>query len=143
MSPCLTTGAASGSRSSWKTDQAHGRVASYHRPLGEQDSLACPHVYDLSPLLAPGTHRLTVLIDNANKPPVGDPHQLSEHTQTNWNGIFGWIELRVTPPIWIEDVQVYPDIAARKARVLVSRSAMSTGKAAEEENWACTSNTAV
>ncbi len=28
-------------------------------------------------------------------PPVGDPHQLSEHTQTNWNGILGRIELQV------------------------------------------------
>ncbi len=89
------------------------------QPLGDQDSLACPHVYDLSALLTPGTHRLTVLVDNAKKPLVGDPHQLSEHTQTNWNGIIGRVELRVTPPVWIDDVQVYPDTAGRKIHVRV------------------------
>ena len=87
------------------------------QPLGEQDSLACPHVYDLSTLLTPGTHRLTILVDNAKKPPVGDPHQLSDHTQTNWNGIIGRVELQISPPVWIEDIQVYPDIAGRKIHV--------------------------
>ena len=102
------------------------------RPLGDQDSLDCPHVYDLSALLAPGTHRLTVLVDNSKKPPVGDPHQLSENTQTNWNGIIGRVELRVTPPVWIDDIQVYPDIAERNARVRVAIG-NTTGKTAAGE----------
>ncbi|MFN8095008.1 MAG: hypothetical protein U0599_22800 [Vicinamibacteria bacterium] len=44
---------------------------------------------------------------------MGDPHQVSDHTQTNWNGVIGEVGLRVTDAVWLEDVQVYPDLAAR------------------------------
>ena len=84
--------------------------------LGERDSLVAPHEYVLPPLAA-GRHRLTVRVDNKALPPVGDPHQVSDHTQTNWNGVIGEIGLRVTDAVWLEDVQVYPDLAARKLRV--------------------------
>ena len=100
------------------------------KALGSQDSLACPHVYDLTAALTPGTHRLTILVDNSRRPPVGDPHQLSDQTQTDWNGIIGRLELRIMPPVWIEAVQVYPDVAGRKARVRVTVGNM-TGKTAE------------
>jgi hypothetical protein len=44
---------------------------------------------------------------------------VDERTQSNWNGIIGKIELRATDPVWIEDVQVYPDAARKQARVRV------------------------
>jgi hypothetical protein len=84
--------------------------------LGERDSLVAPHEYPL-PALEPGSHRITVRVDNSRRPPVGDPHQLSDHTQTNWNGVVGEVGIRVTDPVWIEDVQVYPDPVARRLRV--------------------------
>ena len=84
--------------------------------LGGRDSLVAPHEYVLPPL-APGRHRLTVRVDNKALPPVGDPHQVSDHTQTNWNGVIGEIGLRVTDSVWLEDVQVYPDLGAKKVRV--------------------------
>ena len=34
---------------------------------GTRNSLVAPHVYDLTRALTPGTHRLTVLVDNANR----------------------------------------------------------------------------
>jgi len=86
------------------------------QPCGEQDSLAAPHIYDLSALLTSGAHRLTVRVDNSRHPPVSG-HQLSDDTQTDWNGILGRIELQATDKIWLEDVQVYPDASARQARV--------------------------
>ena len=89
------------------------------QPVGRQDSLVAPHVYELGQLPA-GRHQLTLRIDNAVYPPIGDPHQISEHTQTNWNGIIGKIGLRVTDWIWIDDVQVYPDLFGHKIRVRVS-----------------------
>ena len=48
------------------------------------------------------------------------PHSLTDHTQGNWNGIIGDIELRNTAGVWINnsDVQVYPDVQ-KTARVLV------------------------
>lgn len=51
--------------------------------------------------------------------PLGDPHALTEETQTNWNGILGRIELQPTDPVWIQDVQVYPEVKDTKARVRI------------------------
>ncbi|MEI7732816.1 MAG: sugar-binding domain-containing protein [Verrucomicrobiota bacterium] len=72
--------------------------------LGEQDSLATPHEYTLN--AAPGEHRLTICINNKLHPPVNGGHQLSEDTQTDWNGIVGRIELRHTDAVWLKNVRV-------------------------------------
>jgi hypothetical protein len=96
--------------------------------VGEQNSLVAPHLYALGPL-KPGRHQLTLRIDNAEHPPIGDPHQISDQTQTNWNGVIGKLGLRATDPVWIEDIQVYPDRAARKVRLRVEIG-NSTGKPA-------------
>ena len=88
------------------------------RFAGMRDSLCVPHVYDLTGLLSPGKHRVTIRVDNSLKYDVGGAaHSTSEQTQTNWNGIVGRIELRATSPVWIDDVQVYPDLVKRTARV--------------------------
>jgi len=81
--------------------------------IGGDDSLSTPHEFDLSKKLTPGTHTITVLVDNAKLPPVGPCHQVDERTQTNWNGIVGRIELRATDKIWIDDLQAHPLHAAR------------------------------
>ena len=52
--------------------------------VGTQNSLTAEQEFDLGAALQPGPHRLTVCVDNATRPPVGDPHQLSDETQTNW-----------------------------------------------------------
>jgi hypothetical protein len=53
-----------------------------------QDSLCTPHLYDLSRLMTPGKHLLTIRVDNAMKYNVGvNAHSVSDHTQSNWNGI--------------------------------------------------------
>jgi hypothetical protein len=88
---------------------------------GMQDSLCTPHEYDLSSLLAPGKHRLTIRVDNRMKHNVGkDAHSVADHTQTNWNGIVGRIELMATDPIWIKDVQVYPNLSAKSIHIRVA-----------------------
>jgi hypothetical protein len=87
--------------------------------IGSRDSLSAPHVFDVTRAMTPGRHTLTVLVDNAKLPPVGPAHAVDERTQTNWNGIVGRMELRATDPVWIEDVQVYPDISNKTAAVRV------------------------
>jgi hypothetical protein len=88
---------------------------------GMQDSLCTAHQYDLSKLLTPGEHRLSIRVDNRIKINVGkDAHSVADHTQTNWNGIVGRIELAATDPVWIDDVQVYPDINNKTAKLLVA-----------------------
>jgi hypothetical protein len=85
--------------------------------VGGHDSLSAPHVFDLTASVKPGKQTITVLIDSAKLPPVGPAHQVDERTQTNWNGIVGRMELRATDPVWIEDIQVYPDTSNKNARV--------------------------
>ena len=46
-------------------------------------------------------------------------HSVSDHTQGNWNGIVGRLALEPRAPVWIDDVQVYPDVARKAARVVV------------------------
>jgi hypothetical protein len=67
--------------------------------------------------MTPGEHTITVLVDNARLPPVGPSHAVDERTQTNWNGIVGKMELLATAPVWLDDVQVYPDIESKQAVV--------------------------
>jgi hypothetical protein len=88
--------------------------------IGSKDSLGTAHVHELGVDLSPGTHRLTVRVDNRMIVDVGpNSHSVSDHTQGNWNGIAGRIELRATDPVWIDDVRVYPNVEDNTARVAV------------------------
>lgn len=98
-----------------RTKQSH--VWLDENDCGMQDSLCTPHLYDLSSVISGGNHLLTICIDNVNNPPLGETQQLTEATQTNWNGIVGAIQLQATDPVWIEDIQVYPNVAAKAAKV--------------------------
>jgi hypothetical protein len=96
---------------------------------GWDDTISTPQVYDLTDYLSPGKHTITVLTDNSKLPPGGPSHAVDERTQTNWNGIVGRIELQATDPVWIREVQVYPDVAnnTTKLRVVLGNT---TGLAA-------------
>lgn len=90
-------------------------------PAGMQDSLCTPQRHDLTDLMTPGPHVLTVRVDNSVKHDVGvNAHSVSDHTQSNWNGLIGKIELQATEKVWISDVQVYPDIRKKSAKLHVS-----------------------
>lgn len=95
--------------------------------VGTQNSLSVPHVYELSDWLSPGVHRLTICVDNTIKFKIGHTygdalwaHAYTDETQTNWNGIIGRLELSATDPVWIDAIQVYPDIAAHTVRLQVT-----------------------
>ena len=99
------------------------------RALGVRDSLSTPHVYDLGPGLAPGTHTLTLRADNRMIVDVGIwAHSVSDHTQGNWNGIVGRIELAATSPAWIDDVQAFPDLPRQTVRLAVRIGGSAAGK---------------
>ena len=90
------------------------------RRVGQQDGLCVPHEYDLGTGLTPGLHRLTIRVDNRVLVPVGDnAHSVTDHTQGNWNGLVGDLALHATEPVWIEDVQVFPDPTEHKVHVKV------------------------
>jgi len=90
------------------------------KALGSNNSLSTPHEYDLGTALAPGKHRLTIRVDNSVVVDIGvNSHCVTDHTQGNWNGLIGRIELCATSPVWIENAQVYPNVARKSARVKV------------------------
>jgi hypothetical protein len=86
---------------------------------GTQNSLVAPHQYDLTDYLSAGRHRVTICVDNRIKEiNVGpDSHSITDHTQGNWNGIIGKIQLQATASTYLDDVQVYPDVKAKTAKV--------------------------
>lgn len=99
---------------------------------GSENSLSTAHVYDLSRLLPPGRHRISMRVDNRTKEVnVGmNSHSITDHTQGNWNGMIGKIQLIEKPLIYLEDVQVFPDIKNNKVNVrvrVVNRSKIKTG----------------
>jgi hypothetical protein len=100
-------------RAHWAT-----RVRLDGREAGRNDSLSTPHEYDLGAGLAAGKHTLAIEVDNTVVIDVGpNSHSISDHTQGNWNGVIGRIELVATATAWLDDVQVFPSVAARSARV--------------------------
>jgi len=110
-------------RCHWTTD-----VWLDDRHVGSGESLCVPHTFELPAGLAPGAHRLTLRVDNRLKFNVGiNAHSVSDHTQSNWNGAVGRIAIHTTPLVWVDDVQVYPDVARRAARIAV-RVGNRTGK---------------
>jgi Glycosyl hydrolases family 2, sugar binding domain/Glycosyl hydrolases family 2 len=91
------------------------------KKAGSQNSLSTPHVYDLTGLLITGKNRITVRIDNRVIIPIGvNSHSISDHTQSNWNGITGAMNLTATSKIYIDDVRIIPDIEKKTAKVIVS-----------------------
>lgn len=88
------------------------------KPLGALDSLCTPHEYSLG-MLSPGSHRLTLCINNADLPPIGGSYQISDDTQTNWNGVIGRMEIRAEGAAHIRQVQIYPDTGLKKARLAI------------------------
>jgi hypothetical protein len=86
-------------------------------PYGTNNALGTPHEYDLG-ILPAGKHTLTVRVDNRMVVDVGEnSHSVSDHTQGNWNGIVGRIDLQATPHSRIDDLQVFPDLKEKKLRV--------------------------
>lgn len=99
--------------------------------VGMQNSLCVPHVFDLTSVVAPGKSCLiTIRVDNRIKEiNVGpDSHSITDQTQGNWNGIVGRMELQSTPKTYLEDIQVYPDLAGQKAVVKMNLHAPSATK---------------
>ncbi|MDX1284961.1 MAG: glycoside hydrolase family 2 TIM barrel-domain containing protein, partial [Draconibacterium sp.] len=87
--------------------------------IGKQNSLATPHRFDISNFLIIGENTIAVRIDNRTKEvDVGwNSHSISDHTQSNWNGIVGEISIESKDAIYFEDVRIFPDILTKSVKV--------------------------
>ena len=86
-------------------------------PAGENSDILTKQVYDLSDLLTPGLHTITILVNNGRGSVPGGitgSHAWTEHTQTNWNGIIGKFCLEASNRSYIKELKTFPDPEAKK-----------------------------
>jgi hypothetical protein len=97
------------------------RVWIDNQEIGMQNSMVVAHQFDLSTYLTVGKHTITIRIDNRMKDIIvgQDSHSLTDHTQGNWNGIVGKMELIATNNMWYDDIQIYPNLKAKSAKVVI------------------------
>ncbi|NCB07558.1 MAG: beta-galactosidase, partial [Bacteroidia bacterium] len=91
-----------------------------------QNSLGTPHVYNISPFLETGENIITVRVDNRTKAidPGENSHSISDHTQSNWNGMVGVLSLQAKDEIYFETVDIFPD--AEKKTVTIRAIVFNT-----------------
>jgi hypothetical protein len=85
------------------------------RLVATNNSLCTPHTATLLADARPGTHTLTIRVNNDRKNyPMFFSHVWSDRIQTNWNGILGEIKLTAHEPVFMDDAQLHPDIPNQK-----------------------------
>ncbi len=88
------------------------------REVASGERLSTPDRWNLSQVLTPGTHILTICVDNRAPYPMDQwNHGTTEYTQTNWNGIVGDMNLIARPASHLGKIQLYPDVASRSVDV--------------------------
>ena len=99
--------------------------------IGSYGHIYAPHKYLLSGLKA-GKHEFKITVDNSETSvpkEIQGSHAWTDATQTNWNGILGDFYIEVLPTTYIEDVQIYPDVANKQATALLNVKSDKAGKA--------------
>lgn len=105
--------------------------------IDSQESLSTPHRFDMAGL-KPGKHRVQIEVDNGPIYYLGTwSHGYSEWTHTLWNGMVGKMELTPAGPASIDDVQVYPDLSNKLARVVgkLKNGYLRAGSIWAKLNW--------
>ncbi len=90
------------------------------KEVGKHESLSTPYRHTFE-ALTPGKHTLTLRVDNRLNVAVGvNAHSVSDHTQSNWNGIVGTIALSAKPSLYIDDIQIFPNVSNKTIKAIVS-----------------------
>lgn len=87
------------------------------KKISASDYVSVPHIHDLTRAIRAGEdNNIYVRVDNRYQYNVHKwSHGHTEHTQINWNGMLGEIKLVAVDPVYIQDMQVYPDAMKRTA----------------------------
>lgn len=87
---------------------------------GTQNSLVSPQDFDISGYLKKTGNTITLRVDNSIKINIGfNSSSITDHTQTNWNGVIGNLFLQAKEQISIESVRVNSDIETSEVELLV------------------------
>jgi len=83
---------------------------------GTQNGLSTPHIFSIPSSISPGKHIITVRIDNRINDinPGENSHSITDHTQTNWNGIVGNMSLEARDKIYLDNIRLFPDPSDKK-----------------------------
>ena len=92
---------------------------------GMGDSLNTPNRFDVTDLVKPGgKNRISIRISNRNT--INNvflgisSHTMTDNAQGSWHGIVGDISLTATDKVWLDDVQIYPDVENKRANVKIA-----------------------
>lgn len=117
------------------------------KKVGAANSLIGSHEYNLTDVLSPGEHTLTISIDNSNKFPLVNvegsmypdernrdmAHAYTNHTQIKWNGILGDIVLQASHKGAPSNLQVYPKVEENALRIAFDNNGADVPKQLEYE----------
>lgn len=101
-------------------ERCHWETAIYidGRHIATDEHLSTPNRFVLTDKLTPGTHTLTICVDNRLKYPMDQwNHGTTEYTQTNWNGITGGIKLLAKEKVYIHQLKAYPNLKNNTVRI--------------------------
>jgi beta-galactosidase/beta-glucuronidase len=87
--------------------------------VGTQNALGAPHIFNLTGKISPGKHFITVCVDNRIKEinPGVNSSSLTDHSQTNWNGIVGKMVLKPSDEIHISSMKIFSNIQQKKVSI--------------------------
>lgn len=115
-------------------ERCHWETAVYvdGQHVATDERLSTPNRFVLTRQLTPGVHTLTLCVDNRLKYPMDQwNHGTTEHTQTNWNGVVGKMELIARNNLRIDQIKIYPDVKNRKVGInlnILNNSTDSVGE---------------
>ncbi len=104
-------------------------------PVWRPASISTPYIFEVTGLLN-GEHEVTLLSDNSYP---GLPHDdivyssaATDETQTNWNGILGYLRLRVEEKVFLSSLSVYPSEGKLRVKAGISSKGPWSGYLALE-----------
>lgn len=104
--------------------------------VGGSHLLQSPQVFDVSNVLTPGDHTITIRVDNTLAfTPYGNVHIYSDDTQTNWNGILGELKIEASSSLHIINLQVFPNVEDKKFKVDLELANPENISSGEVELW--------
>ncbi len=135
--------------SSWAGSRVRLRIGGTRRAwlnidgvrFAENRSFTTPYEVDLPAAHAgPGKHVLQVEVDNGHfRDTIRNEgaHQLTDETQTNWNGLLGELALVRIPPVALERLDPYPDALNRRVTCKIQLANTSAAAAKDTLEVAC------